>query len=305
MAPDRKLPRSLAAHYAVPALILVAAVPLGQVAGAAPMAGLLLLGCLSLASTASLLSQMAKAREEQRSLDEQLVQSQKLAAIGELSSGIAHEINNPLAIIAQEAEWMRHLMERDDVRGLQGLADIRDSMAEIGRQVERCKEVTHRLLNFARKMETLIQKVDVNRLIEDMTRLVEREATQKNIRILRQYQKDLPVVCTDSPLLRQVVLNLLNNAAYAIGQDGTITITTRMAAKERVEILVSDTGCGIPKENLGRIFNPFFTTKPPGKGTGLGLAISHRIIDRLGGHLTVTSEVGKGTEFAIRLPLEQ
>jgi two-component system NtrC family sensor kinase len=151
-------------------------------------------------------------------------------------------------------------------------------------------------------METLLQRVDVNRLIEDMTKWVEREIKQHNIHIVRDYQKDLPPVVSDAPLLRQVILNLLDNAAYAIQKDGAITLTTRLADHGQVEIIVTDTGSGISKENLSRIFNPFFTTKPPGKGTGLGLSICHRIIDKLGGHISVTSELGHGTTFTIRLP---
>jgi len=144
--------------------------------------------------------------------------------------------------------------------------------------------------------------VDFNRLIEDMTKWVERETKQHNIHIVRRFQKDLPEVVTDAPLLRQVILNLLDNAAYAIQKDGAITLTTRLADHGRVEIIVTDTGSGISKENLGKIFDPFFTTKPPGKGTGLGLSICHRIIDKLGGHISVTSELGHGTTFTIRLP---
>jgi signal transduction histidine kinase len=161
------------------------------------------------------------------------------------------------------------------------------------------------LLDFARKQEPLIQGADVNKLIEDMARLVEKEATQKNIKLVRNYQKDLPRVQTDPPLLRQVVLNLLNNAAYAIGKDGDISISTRQSANNSVELVFSDTGCGIPKEQLDKIFDPFFTTKPPGKGTGLGLSISHSIIVKLGGRITVASEVGCGATFTIHLPVEQ
>jgi two-component system NtrC family sensor kinase len=132
---------------------------------------------------------------------------------------------------------------------------------------------------------------------------VEREAVQKGIRIVRNYQAELPQANTDGPLLRQVILNLLNNAVYAIGRDGSITLTTRVDASNALEIEVSDDGCGIAKEHLDKIFDPFFTTKPPGKGTGLGLSICHVIIERLGGYVSVTSEVDRGTTFTIRLPL--
>ncbi len=246
---------------------------------------------------------VTRANAQKCHLDQQLIQSQKLAAIGELSSGIAHEINNPLAIMGQETEWIKHLLKDDNLQAPGAPDELRDSLREIVSQVERCKEITHKLLDFARKKEPLIQGADVNRLIEDMARLVEKEAAQKNIQLIRAYARNLPRVPTDPPLLRQVVLNILNNAAYAIGKDGTITITTRQAA-DAVELTFSDTGCGIPKEQLDKIFDPFFTTKPPGKGTGLGLSISHSIVVKLGGRITVASEVGRGTTFTIHLPVE-
>jgi two-component system, NtrC family, sensor kinase len=230
----------------------------------------LVLAVTSFLTAMRLTREIRKANEQRRHLDQQLIQSQKLAAIGELSSGIAHEINNPLAIIGQETEWMKQVMQGDGLQAPDAPDELRDSLREIVSQVDRCKEITHKLLDFARKKEPLIQGADVNKLIEDMARLVEKEATQKNIKLVRNYQKDLPRVQTDPPLLRQVVLNLLNNAAYAIGKDGDISISTSQSANNSVELVFSDTGCGIPKEQLDKIFDPFFTTKPPGKGTGLG-----------------------------------
>jgi len=305
MAIKTELPLNTLQPYTSAILIVLAALLLGFTDGPWYFAGGLLLALVSFLGARELLGKVRKANEQKCFLDEQLIQSQKLAAIGELSSGIAHEINNPLAIIGQESEWVNHLLQSDELGDFKQVNDLKDSLREITRQVERCKDITHRLLNFARKMETLLQVVDVNRLIEDMTKLVERETKQHNINIVRRFQKDLPPVVSDAPLLRQVILNLLNNAAYAIQKDGAITLTTRSTDHGQVEIIVTDTGSGISKENLSKIFNPFFTTKPPGKGTGLGLSISHRIIDKLGGHISVTSELGHGTTFTIRLPREQ
>lgn len=165
-------------------------------------------------------------------------------------------------------------------------------------------EITHKLLDFARKKEPLIQGVDANQLIEDMAKLVQREAVNNNISIIRNYAGELPLVRTDAPLLRQVVLNLLNNAAYAVGKDGSITVSTRISGDGHMEVAVSDTGCGISKEHFSKIFDPFFTTKPPGKGTGLGLSICQGIITRLGGAISVETETGKGACFTIHLPLK-
>jgi two-component system, NtrC family, sensor kinase len=302
MAFKIELPLNTLQPYTSAILIVLAASVLGFTEGPWYFAAGLLPALVSFLGTRELLGKVRKADEQKCFLDEQLIQSQKLAAIGELSSGIAHEINNPLAIIGQESEWVTHLLQSDELRDFKQVNELTDSVREITRQVKRCKEITHRLLNFARKMETFLQLVDVNRLIEDMTKWVERETKQHNINIVRRFQKDLPQVVSDAPLLRQVILNLLDNAAYAIQKDGAITLTTRLADHGQMEIIVTDTGSGISKENLSKIFNPFFTTKPPGKGTGLGLSICHRIIDKLGGHISVTSELGHGTTFTIRLP---
>lgn len=238
-------------------------------------------------------------------LDERLLQSQKLAAIGELSAGIAHEINNPLAIIRQEAEWMQILLKKLADLRLKEITELNDSIHQIVQQVDRCTEITRNLLDFARKRDPVIQSVDVNRIIEDMTMLVEKEAKHNNITIVRHYDPKLPHIYSDAPQLRQVILNFLTNATHAIGSDGRITITTRLAGTDAVDLIFNDTGCGIPEDNLGKIFDPFFTTKPPGKGTGLGLSICHGIVVRLGGKIAVDSQVGHGTTFTITLPLSR
>ncbi|MFA4901269.1 MAG: ATP-binding protein [Desulfobaccales bacterium] len=238
-------------------------------------------------------------------LDERLLQSQKLAAIGELSAGIAHEINNPLAIIRQEAEWMHLLLKKLEGRDIEEITELNGSVRQIVQQVDRCTEITRNLLDFARKRDPVIQAVDVNRIIEDMTMLVEKEARHNNITIVRDYGQELPHIFSDAPQLRQVILNFLTNATQAIAASGVVTITTRRRGKDAVDLIFSDTGCGIPEENLGKIFDPFFTTKPPGKGTGLGLSICHGIILRLGGQIAVESRVGQGTTFTITLPLSR
>ncbi|MCE5335790.1 MAG: hypothetical protein LLG06_14505 [Desulfobacteraceae bacterium] len=286
----------------IPCCVALLALPLWIFCGSVPAVGALVLAALSFLVVRSLTRQILTAQQQKCFLDEQLIQSQKLASIGELSAGIAHEINNPLAIISQEVEWARYNFDGKSPSEI-NIGELKDSLHEIAHQVDRCREITHKLLDFARKKEPLIQGTDVNRLIEDMAKLVEREASQKSIVIRREYRKDLPPVHTDPPLLRQVVLNLLNNATYAVEKDGTVRIETRVAEQSDIEIVISDTGCGIPKADLSKIFDPFFTTKPPGKGTGLGLSICHSIIVRLGGRITVETEPGKGSAFTIRLPI--
>ena len=296
---------SIYLHFIPGVFMVILAFPLWMEGGRMLPGLSVLLGCLSMVSALRLASQVAKAQAQKCFLDEQLIQSQKLASIGELSSGIAHEINNPLAIIGQEVEWIRQLLKENESAGVKGMEDIVESVQEIAKQVGRRSEITHKLLDFARKKDPLIQGADINKLIEDMVKLVEKDASHKDIRIVRAYQPSFPLVYTDPPLLRQVILNLLNNAAYAIGKNGAITVATALSPAGTLDIEIKDTGCGIPKEHLNKIFDPFFTTKPPGKGTGLGLSICHGIIVRLGGKFSVESNVGEGTTFTVHLPLQQ
>lgn len=267
--------------------------------------GALLVAVVTFFTTRVLVRKIEKADEQKRALDEQLIESAKLASIGELSAGIAHEINNPLAIIGQEAGWMQDLLKRDDLKGIKEMDDFKDSLREIAQQAGRCKEITHKLLSFARKTESVIKNVNINELIEDVIGIVEREAAVNNIEIVRQYHEPLPLIYSDPSMLRQVFLNLINNATDAIKRGGEIKIETGTGEDDSISIKVSDTGVGMPKEILTKIFDPFFTTKPQRKGTGLGLSICHGIIEKLGGDITVASQVGKGTTFTINLPLEQ
>jgi signal transduction histidine kinase len=272
---------------------------------APPLAGVVLAlfaGAVCIGSALVLARRVRRGERQLHDLDLRLLQSQKLAAIGELSSGIAHEINNPLAIITQEIDLARELFGPDGCPDPGDLADIRDSLGEIGKQVERCRQITHKLLNFARKMEPVLQEEALDRVIEDMALLVEREALGRGVTLVRAYDHSLPQVCTDVPLLRQVILNLLTNALHATPQGGAITLGTSRRDGQAI-IEVRDTGCGIPPENMAKIFDPFFTTKEPGKGTGLGLSVSHGIVARLGGTLTATSTLGQGATFTVALPL--
>jgi len=272
---------------------------------APPAAGIMLAlfaGAVCIGSALVLARRVRQGQRELHDLDLRLLQSQKLAAIGELSSGIAHEINNPLAIITQELDLVREIGGEGQEASAADLAEARDSLAEIGKQVDRCRQITHKLLNFARKMEPVLQEEALDRVIDDMALLAEREALVRGIAIVRDYASDMPPVRTDVPLLRQVILNLLTNALHATPQGGSITLAPRHADGKAV-IEVRDTGCGIAPENLARIFNPFFTTKEPGKGTGLGLSLSHGIVARLGGTLTAQSAPGKGATFTVALPL--
>jgi two-component system NtrC family sensor kinase len=291
--------RSHLPAYGPALVLLILAVPLGFQAGLHFAMASLLLAALSFVTVRQLLGQKAAAEREKDWSTEQLLQSQKLASIGELSAGIAHEINNPLAIIRQEAEWLLHLFKKESPPEA---AEIKNCLTEVVHQVDRAREITHNLLNFARRQQPVVQAVDLNRLVEDMSLLVAKEAKNNGISIVKELQPDLPPINSDAPLIRQVILNLLNNAIQAVGQGGTVTVTTGVTDTDQVIFQVDDTGPGISKENLAQVFDPFFTTKPQGKGTGLGLSICHGIIERLGGKISATSAEGHGASFTVRLP---
>jgi two-component system NtrC family sensor kinase len=285
--------------YGITLVLALLAIPLGFRDGLPYALAALLLAALSFYTVNRLLGQKAAAEFQKACSDEQVLQSQKLTSLGELSAGIAHEINNPLAIIRQEAEGLLNLCKKESPLEV---SETKISVTEIIYQVDRTREIIHNLLNFARRNQPVIQGVQLNRLIEDMALLVEKTAPQGSFHLVKHLQPDLPLIKSDPPMLRQVILNLLNNAIQATGPDGTITVVTQAAANNHVMIQVNDTGCGIPKEHLSQIFDPFFTTKSRGKATGLGLSICHGIIERLGGKIFVTSEEGQGSSFIIDLP---
>jgi two-component system NtrC family sensor kinase len=223
--------------------------------------------------------------------------------INALSAGIAHEINNPLGIIAQEAQLIKYELSGELFESSVGRAECLDSVDEIIRQVDRCKEIVSKLLSLARQSKPVMQRADLNAIVIEMLNLAERQSfADKDVKMVRNLHRGLPIVRTDPPLLRQVILNIINNAVQAIDKQGTVIVSTAPAG-EWVEMAVTDDGCGIPPENLGRIFTPFYSTKVQGKGTGLGLAICRGIVERLGGEITVASEVGRTTTFTVRLPV--
>ncbi len=248
--------------------------------------------------------ELIRAEREKASLDASLTQSSKMAALGKLAAGVAHEVNNPLAIIMEKAGWMRDLLSEEDIKASPNFQEFEDAVAKIEFHVRRAKDVTHRLLGFARRMEPTQEDIDVNLLLDQTRSFLENEASFRGITFVTNYQKDLPRLVSDTSQLQQVFLNILDNAIDAIDKNGAITITTTHApSASEVDIAISDTGKGIARETLDKIFDPFFTTKKVGEGTGLGLTISYSIIEKLGGRIAVTSAEGKGTTFHITLPV--
>lgn len=236
-------------------------------------------------------------------VDEQLIQAHKLAAFGQLSTGVAHEINNPLAIINEEAGWMQDLLNKEESRNFKFAEDFRDSLGIIVQQTRRCGDVTRNLLSFAENMESNIREVDLNEIIDEVVGIMEKDALLNNIIIERNLDQDLPRILSDSSHLRQLFLNLINNALDAVERDGHVVISTQRDGEDKIVIAVTDNGCGIHGNHLHRVFDPFFTTKPPGKGTGLGLSICYGIVNKLGGNISVESTVAQGSTFTVTLPL--
>jgi two-component system, NtrC family, sensor kinase len=255
--------------------------------------------------TRSMIKTIEKRDEEADQLNKQLMQAGKLASLGELSAGVAHEINNPLAVILTENQVIRDSVEEIDGLDRGFKQEILESLSQIDNQVQRCNLITHNLLRFARRTRSMIEMVHLNALIREVIELMESRAKGKGIRFSLDLEKDLEPILSDPSQLQQVLLNLITNAidAHEGKLSGMITISTRSDPQGGgLEIGVTDTGSGIPAENLDRIFDPFFTTKPVGKGTGLGLSISYSIMKKLGGELLVKSEVGQGTRFSLFLP---
>jgi len=240
-------------------------------------------------------------------LNRQLMQTGKLASIGELAAGVAHEINNPLAIILTERQILLDLFGITKIDDAEFSKQLKESMDQIDVQALRCKTITHNLLRFSRRTQSMIETIDLNQFMEEVVELMEREAKTSGIKFIPDLDTSLPPILSDPSQLQQVFLNLINNAIQAHEKKsyGTISITTRADEnKKGVQITFADTGSGISQENIEKIFDPFFTTKEVGKGTGLGLSICYTIIKKLGGDITVKSKIDEGTEFKLFLPFD-
>lgn len=244
---------------------------------------------------------------ERKNLQEQLIQSAKLAAIGELISGVTHEVNNPLAIVMGYAEMMINEPGLDE--------EVLKSVKVIYNESERARKVIQNLLSFARQHNPDKQKIDINELLDKTLALADYELRKNKICINRNYSMSMPAIMADPNQLQQVLLNLIINAQHALTQNSNereIMVGTEVVKKicnesnrqvDRAVITISDNGPGIPKKTLSKIFDPFFTTKPVNEGTGLGLSVSHGIVSEHGGNIHAESTEGEGTTFFIELPV--
>lgn len=271
--------------------------------------------------------ELRRSKAELERLQGQIIQSEKMASLGQLAAGVAHELNNPagylygnMELLAESARGLERLLALYDaaplpdeivgkVRALKEEIDYENALADLGSIIvdcregaERIRDVVQNLRTFSRLDEAEFKKVDIHESIESTLRLLARYYTAENVRLVRVYG-DLPLVDCYAGQLNQVWLNLLVNAAYAVRRGGEVRIETRREGDTAV-VAVSDTGDGIAPEHLPRIFDPFFTTKPVGEGTGLGLSVTYGIVERHQGGIAVVSCPGDGTTFTVTLPVD-
>ena len=244
---------------------------------------------------------------EFKRIERQIQQSEKLATVGELAAGIAHEAGTPLNVILGTAEYLMMEMKEDDPK----TEDLRIIIS----QAEHITKLIHQLLNFSRYNQPEFKAIDINNLIKDVLRLSDHQVAREKIskvNVVTDFQSDIPSIIGDDSQLQQAFLNIIVNAVHAMKQGGTLSVSTKLVnppfspsnEDQILKISISDTGHGIPPKNIQKIFDPFYTTKGINKGTGLGLTVSHRIIEDHDGTIDVKSKVNKGTLFTVKLPIQ-
>lgn len=251
--------------------------------------------------TKTLEEEVQKKTAEIVKAQEQLINAEKLASLGRMAAGVAHELNSPLTGIVTFGHLMLKRLPPENVQDIEDIKIIIE-------QAERCSKIVRGLLGFSRRTVAEKTSVDINKLIENTLLMVKNQAKFHNIVFKLDLDDSLPLIMSDSNQLQQVFLNLLINAADAMEERGDIYIASRTIERDGnkfVEIEFSDTGPGIPEDIQDKIFEPFFTTKPVGTGTGLGLSVSYGIIKKHEGHILVKSELGKGASFFVQIPIKE
>ena len=237
-----------------------------------------------------------KRTEELREAENQLFQSEKLASLGKLAAGVAHEINSPLTgVLTYSSLLLKEKKDKDPEK---------EDLEVIVNETNRCKKIVKGLLDFARQTEPDKAISDINEVIEKSIDLISHQASMQSIKIEKKIKPKIPRIMIDKGQIQQVFINILLNAIEAMPHGGTLSISSGIEG-QMVTVGFTDTGAGIPEENMRKIFDPFFTTKKQGRGTGLGLSVSYGIIERHRGRLEVKSQVGKGTTFTIKLPIDE
>ncbi len=242
-----------------------------------------------------------QAEDALRESEQLLLQAHKMEAIGRLAAGVAHEINNPLAVINENAGLMKDLLELSE-NIEQNKEKFLGTLDVIFESINRCRTITHRLLGFARRTDISYAVIDVNDAVREVIGFLEKEILYRNIHLKLNLKEDLPSVVSDKGQLKQVLLNIINNAVDAVEKGGLIEIFTDIKDENAIRVSVRDNGHGIPEDIIKHIFEPFFTTKEKGKGTGLGLSISYGIMQKMGGTILVESKDGNGTTFIVEIP---
>ncbi|MBI4965478.1 MAG: two-component sensor histidine kinase [Desulfomonile tiedjei] len=297
------------AYFSRPDFILMVVKPQGEVLKAwytlkselllVFVASLIIIVVVVLRLARLLVDRMQMSDERRELAFRELQHSHKLSSIGRLAAGVAHEINNPMAIINEKAGLMKDLIEFDPQFPNRG--KFLGLVAAIAQSVDRCRTITHRLLGFARRMEVEIEVLNVNDVVTETAGFLEKEALHRNIRLRLHLDEKLPRIASDRGQLQQVFLNMFNNAFEAVQDGGLVSVATWDRNPDTVGVTIQDDGVGMSEDTLKHIFEPFFTTKK-GTGTGLGLSITYGIIRRLGGDIEVQSKVGQGTRFTVFLP---
>jgi signal transduction histidine kinase len=261
---------------------------------------------------AKLYRQSKKAYQDLKAAQAGVVHAGRMAAVGQLAASIAHELNNPIGGILGYAQFSASKIRqlRSGSEADQTLDNIQRYLGYIEKESQRCKDIVQKMLNFSRTEPLNYHRIDINKVLTESIQFMEHSLDRKGITLKKRFSRRLPEIVGDSHHLQQVFVNMIINAQKAMTEGGSLTVTTRRSPRpnengETVEIRFTDTGCGIPKEQQDRIFEPFFTTRRIGEGTGLGLSISYRIVKSHGGDISVKSQVGRGTSFAVRLPVRR
>jgi len=264
--------------------------------------GLIAIIVTTIFTTRLAINHLKRSDDKMAELNAELVQTDKLASLGKMAAGVAHEINNPLAVILQKTGWMEDLLLEEEFRKSENFEEFQLSIQKIEEHVDRAKKVVHNMLGYARKMEPRLEDVDINETLNQTIDMLENYSRNNNIEIQTHFAENMSIVASDQAQLQQIFLNLMNNAIDAIGKDGLIEIGSSCDDSD-IYISIMDDGPGISEEMQKRVFDPFFTTKETGKGTGLGLWVTFSIIEKMGGTIRVKSKIGKGTRFTVQIPI--
>jgi two-component system NtrC family sensor kinase len=242
------------------------------------------------------LNRLAQSNRELTEAQQQLIQSEKMASVGQLAAGVAHEINNPLGTILLYSYMLLEKLGSNDTH--------KEELEIIAKEASRCRDIVRGLLDFARQRKLQIENIDLNHILTEVLSLTSKQESFQNVEVVKTLDPSLPKISGDPVQLREVFLNIISNAGEATRGGGKVTVNTRFNKGGRdIEVSISDTGQGVSPENLSKIFMPFFTTKKIGQGTGLGLAIAYGIVKMHRGSIDVKSKVGEGTTFLVRLPI--